>query len=543
MSLLLVISLGDREIRHPLAPGRLTIGRAHECDVVVDDPSVSRQHAELAVADGGGGVTIRDLGSRNGTWVNDRRVAVATAWAPGDEARVAGIRLQLLAGESRGLDWAADATNVFASAELSWREITEEGGEAAALPARLFGVMVEAGELLAQSHSVDDLFAGILELVAANFDPERSVLLLREPDQAEPVVRASRSRASQSTAPMALSRTMIQRVISGRASLLTTDAQIDPRFRGHESVVMQRVRSAMAAPLFDNEGVIGLLYADTSERGRVYSRDELRAFTIMANLVAVKITQTRLAESEKEKRRLTSELQAARDIIDRILPAEPAAPPGWDLCVRLQPCSEVGGDFYDVRHLPDGRWALILGDVAGKGLGAALLASSVVAMLDVLLDEPGDLHAVMARLSRRVWHSAGPTRYATLFLGLLDPVQGRLVYVNAGHVPPLLVRAEGALEAVKSTGPPAGLLDGAAYQTGELQLAPGDSLAAFSDGVTEAWNAEEDDYGDDRLRALLGRARGRSAAAVVDAVTEDLAGFLAGVPLSDDLTLLVLRRP
>ena len=542
MRLVFTGRLGEREIRRALTPGCHTIGRSEACELHLPDPSISRRHAEITVPVGEGPPTISDLGSRNGTLVNGTRVTGDAPLAAGDVVLVAGIAFAIAAAEAAAppLQF-ADGTRIFSSAELTWNDIEQEAEDGR--DNRLFQVLAAAGELLAQPRPLDELFDAILDLVEKTFSPERTLLLLREPGRPDPVVRASRARGGRDPRQVVLSRTMVERVLTERASLLTTDAQVDPRFTGHESVIMQRVRSAMASPLFDNAEVIGLLYADGTDPGRPYAPDELRAFTILANLIAVKITQARLEEVEREKRRLSSELLTARGIIERVLPGELPTLPGWDLCVRLQPCHEVGGDLYDVRRLEDGRLALVVGDVSGKGLGAALLASNALSVLRVLLEEPRDMPAVMARLNRQVFNSTDTTRFATMFVGLLDPVEGRLDYVNAGHTPPIVVRAAGDAEDLPPTGPPIGLLEDLPFRAGTAQLAAGDLLAVCSDGIPEAWNSEDEDYGDARLHAVLRRERGApSAADVVAGAFADIAAFVAGAPVADDIVLLVVRR-
>jgi hypothetical protein len=211
-------------------------------------------------------------------------------------------------------------------------------------------------------------------------------------------VRASRVRAGSGRGDgLVLSTTMVRQVLDDGVSLLTTDAQRDPRFSQHESVILQGTRAAMAAPLFDNQRIIGLLYADTTDPSSLYGPDDLRAFTVLANLIAVKMTQARLTEAEEEKRRLTRELAAAREILGHILPEQVEGVGDYGISVAYEPCTEVGGDLYDVRHLDDGRSVILAGDVAGKGLGAAILVSSIVPTAQVLLGDGRDLVVGNAR--------------------------------------------------------------------------------------------------------------------------------------------------
>jgi serine phosphatase RsbU (regulator of sigma subunit) len=402
-------------------------------------------------------------------------------------------------------------------------------------------VVISAGELLATPRPLAELFEAILDQVQAAFAPQRCLLLLREEEKGELVVKASWPR-DQDTGRLVFSRTLVNQVLSDRSSLLTADAQNDPRFAAQESVIMQGLRSAMAAPLFDSEKVIGLLYADIADLGRFYTRSELQAFTLLANLVAVKITQARLEQAERERAHMAHEIEAAQDIMQRLLPESPPAVAGYDVCAWLQSCLEVGGDLYDVREAADNRVLLMLGDVAGKGLGAALLVANLAPAVQLLTEESSDPLLIVQRLNRRLFACTDTVRFATLFLGLLDPPTGELAYVNAAHLPPLVIAGDGSVRELPPAGLPVGAFEDGKHQAGRVMLARGDLLAIFSDGIPEAMDSDEEFYGMARLRDLLVRERDGSAGEIIETVRDDLTAFLAGQQLSDDVTLLVLRR-
>jgi serine phosphatase RsbU (regulator of sigma subunit) len=335
---------------------------------------------------------------------------------------------------------------------------------------------------------------------------------------------------------------MVQKVLEQRSGLLTSDAQQDPRFQQQQSIVQQGIRSAMAAPLFDNENVIGILYADTTDPAFWYNRDELRTFTALANLIGVKITQARLAEAEEERRRLAREVQSAKDILAYILPTDLGCAVGYEMGTYHEPCLEVGGDLYDVKCLDDGRVLFLAGDVAGKGLGAALLVSNIMPIVSVLIDDSKDLTQLATRLNRQIFLSTDPIHYATLFLGILEPETGRVEYVNAGHNPPYLLTPDGDIEEIAATGTPIGMLEAAPFSSAELTIQPGGFLFCFSDGIPEAQNADGDFYEEGRLRDVLGRERDRSAEEIVAAVRTSLSGFVGDASPTDDITMLLLKR-
>jgi sigma-B regulation protein RsbU (phosphoserine phosphatase) len=546
------------EIEHPLQEGRTVLGRSRECDLQLSSATVSRRHAEIEVS--GDVVTVRDLGSHNGTLVNGQQIAEPTELTAGDMLELAGHSFQLLrvadtptapepvqpATTAQTMlstePLLSDQTTIHEDAELSWNEARAEEGERKDRLIRLFPVLAEAGDLLSRGASPEELFEPILDLVETALRPERSFVLLREEGDQELKVKAARLRGNRSHERMILSSTLVGRVIERRSSFLIGDARQDPHLQAQHSIVMQGIRSAMAVPLFDNQEVIGLLYADSSDPTCCYTKDELRAFTLLANVVAVAISNAHYRALEEEKRRLDMQLDTARTILERILPAELPACPGYDLHARLEPCFEVGGDLFDVRCLGEERLALLLGDVTGKGLGSALLVTQILSAARLLIEEDDAPARLMARLSDQLFSSTDHMRFATLFLGLLEPRSGRLTYVNGGHNSPLLLTRTGELVRLGGTGLPVGAFPGVDYEQREAALSSGDLLVLYSDGVTEALDHLEQEYGEERLESVLRRHRDDSAERIIGQLLEDLDAFRGEAMVMDDITVLAVKR-
>ncbi len=541
MPLALVGTINDRTISYALKEGTIAIGRSAESDLRLEHPSVSRRHAEVVVdADG---IRISDLGSRNGTLVNGTKITAPTEIDEGDVIKLSDVSLRLVGAQPAAQTIFSDDDSSVASSSISVDEMYALGVPRTDDESHhLFRILADAGELLATARPLQDLYPAVLDLVERTVSSERTLLLLIEEEGAEPVPVASRLKPGTDDRGLVLSKTMVGQAINERTALLTTDAQQDPRFQAQQSVVSQRISSAMAAPLFDNENVIGLLYADTTDPASWYTKDELRTFTALANLIAVKITQARLAALEEERRRMEQELMMAKDILSHILPKSCQAVAGYEVCAFHEPCREVGGDLYDVRKLSDGRYLLLTGDVAGKGLPAALLVSNIMPIVQLLTDEPPDLSEVAAKLNRQIWRATDPVHYATLFIGILDPDSGRLDYVNAGHNPPYLISAEGKHEEIAATGLPIGMIEETVYSAGSIDIGAGGLIAVFSDGIPEAQNAEDEFYGEERLLELLRRDRGLPAEAIIEGLKTDVDSFVKDCPPSDDVTILLVRR-
>ena len=539
MSFTLVGTIEGREIRHEVAQGVLVIGRGADAGLRLPVASVSRRHAEIHRE--GERVVVEDCGSRNGTRVNGQPVAGRTVLQAGDRLDIAGTVLRVEGAHPVDLTCYNESATLVPQEEISWEEVRSQRERKRDRQSRLFQILADAGELIANPREPEEMYEPILDLVDTALEPERAFILLLEEGQADPVIVASRIQGSREGDSLALSRTMVARVLQHRTSFLTTDPINDPDLDGAMSMVSQSIRTAVAAPLFDNEEVIGLLYADDTRSKRI-SRDELRAFTMLANGIAVAITHARFHALEQEKRRQDAQLATASEILDHILPSNLPSVPGWELTASLEPCYEVGGDLYDARLLPDGRLAFFVGDVVGKGLGAALLVSQVLSLARFMIGEQWEPGPLMTRLNREIFLTTDFVRFTTAFLGYLEPDSGRVACVNAGHNPPILVRADGSLETCATGSLPIGVLEDTAHEPKEMVMGAGDILALFSDGIPETVNEADEEYGEDRFGRIVAENREAPLEAIVEAVLTDLAAFRGEAEVGDDVTLVLLRR-
>ena len=239
---------------------------------------------------------------------------------------------------------------------------------------------------------------------------------------------------------------------------------------------------------------------------------------------------------------LKNDLEIAREIQKAMLPPGRFRAPGADVAGLSRPANTVGGDFYEILPLGDGRLVTAVGDVAGKGSPAALLMALLLAMMRTLVDERLEPAALMARLNVQVCRQAPGNRFITLFYSVFDMSTGELTYVNAGHTPPLVLRADGSADRLHDGGVALGLFDESQYQTGRASLRPDDLLAIYSDGITEAESPGGQAFDERGLEDVLRVERGNNVAAIGAAVVRAVELHTADVRLADDLTLLLLRR-
>ena len=276
------------------------------------------------------------------------------------------------------------------------------------------------------------------------------------------------------------------RVLKEKSSILVRDAQLDDAFKGRMSIVEQKVHTMMAVPLETKQRIIGLIYVDSPFVLREFTKDDLSLLTVMANVAAIRIENVRLAEVEQAERIMKRDLSQAAEIQGRMLPDTRRVVPGADLAGFNAACRTVGGDYYDFFPYADGRVGLALGDVSGKGMPASLMMMALHARVQVLAEDPGDLAAFMTRLNKATCANCPSNRFITFFFCVLNTATGELTFANAGHNPPIVVRASGEAQMLEGGGPVLGILPVAPYSEQRERLGPGDLLVLYSDGVTEA---------------------------------------------------------
>jgi sigma-B regulation protein RsbU (phosphoserine phosphatase) len=301
----------------------------------------------------------------------------------------------------------------------------------------------------------------------------------------------------------------------------------------------------LCVPIEADDKRLGLLVvADKESRTGVgpFSEADRRMLGLFANQAAIALENARLHLQALEKERLERELDLAADIQRQLLPKHLPDVAGFEFAGWSRPARHVGGDYYDVRRVEDGGVHLVLGDVSGKGMPAALLVSTLHSAMRLLAGSrpfDGDL---FASLNQHIVSSSASNKFITMTAAKLDPETGVVDYVNAGHNPPLLVRRAGAVEELPAGGLPLGIFASALYRVGRVELEAGDLLCIYSDGITECEAPAGEEFGDLRLKGLLREATGKPLTEVVEQLDRAVVGFAAGGPQGDDQTVVLLRR-
>ncbi len=539
----LLVQCPDGQMRTvPLAGERLSVGRSSAAELCFpEDAGLSRQH--FVFESDGDEWTVHDLGSKNGTFVNNIPLKARLTLKPGDRI-TAGHLVVVYAPTSQNAEdgvvvfeggpSSPSTSTVVTSLEGALSNQTMAFERAGAKTSAPMQALIRAGQELSENRPLDDLFSTILGLAIEAVNAQRAVLLLQEGDALVPKAHKGEG--------FRISTAVRDKVMKERCSVLVRDAQVDSEFKGSKTIVEQRVHSMMAAPLQTKDRIIGLIYVDSPFVLREFQKDDLDLLTVMANVAAIRIENARLAEVEAAERIMKRDLSQAAEIQQGMLPVQAPHVRGADLAGYNAACRTVGGDYYGFFQYSDERVALALGDVSGKGMPASLLMMALHARVQVLAEDPGDLGEFMMRLNKATCANCPSNRFITFFFCVLDAASGELKFANAGHNPPIVLRASGEAEMLEGGGPVLGILAIAPYSQAAARLEPGDMLVLYSDGVTEATNSEYEEYGEERFIEVLRQNRDQPAEEIVAAVTRSLAEFTGSAPQADDITLVVARR-
>ncbi len=525
------------------------IGRSPRAGMSIPDRSLSRLHARLFHS--GESWFVEDLGSRNGTFVNQVRVEGSSLVDFGDALTLGSSRVVMV---DPGATTPPDTNEIeLSSGHTVFRSAVDllESGTVSTVPPgeekAAQGAAVERLRLLNEVHhalgrSVEqqELLELILDRVFDLLQPEEGAIFLRQGESG--YLRAA-ARATGKDAHGLVSQSLFREVVEKRQAALVLDARSDERFNQAQSLVLSGLRSILAAPLLDGDRALGMIVLGSSHGIRAFGEDDMELLVTLASVAAMRISNIRLAEEAAERRRLEQEVALGRRIQMALIPDELPQIEGWELHAENLPSRGVSGDIYSIFRREDGETLVVLvADVSGKGIAAALLTASLEALAAGPLDAGMPLDDTCRQVSRLLYARTPSERYATAFIAEINLSTGMVSYVNGGHNPGLVLRLGGEAELLEIGGVPLGLLPGVAYQTGTVELRPRDVLMIYTDGLTEAANQNENDYGEDRLRRVSLKHRLEPLDEFADAVERDLEDFVEGVPFSDDRTLVLVRR-
>ncbi len=523
-----------------IIPPRFTIGRSSSNDLVLTQMSISRAQAEVLVQDGV--FTMRDLGSKHGTFLNGTRIE-ETKLNNGDRIQLGGLQ---------------GPTLTFHQGDLlqSLLGLSESKPEVSSISVRGFreiGMLLATLRALSSIPLLDDLLALVVDTAIELTGAERGFIMLKD-ESDNLTFRCARNNYKRPLdgASFQTSRRVPDEAFKTGKRVVINDLDFGDNPDDHSSTRRLGLRSIFCVPLrylaFHESGnlsgigrmeTIGVLYVDSQNIGAGLSNTQFDALETLASEAAMAIYNARLYRDSQEKRKMDEELAIAREIQQALLPNPTKILPFVTAYSQNFPCHEVGGDYFDYFDMDGGRLGFALGDVAGKGMAAALLTSMIQGIFSAqtLLDLP--LPAIISNVNRNLVKRGTGNRFVTFFFGILDP-EGNCTYTNAGHNPPFVLGQDGALQELTEGGMVLGLFGSAQYESRSIKLQAGDHVVLYTDGVLEARNTSGDEFGEERLRALLKANCRSSTTEIVSRLQEAIAHFSANAPQHDDITMMVL---
>jgi phosphoserine phosphatase RsbU/P len=535
-----------REVTVSAFPFRM--GRQAGNELTLRDSRVSRQQAQIITV--GDSVVLEDMGSRHGTFVNGQKI-LKHELKPND-------RIDFGIPDSYHIVYLGEAATVAGIVDRIEAPAPEQAGSR---ELHHLGVLLDVARTLGSGLSLEDILTAVVDAAIQVTRTERGVLLMANPaGELEPVVARNAQRSTLPLQELQVSQSIVKRVARSRRELVVSDAgdnvldsgsaAIDQQF----SMVRLSLHTVVAIPIDKlpviemvdatiaarQSELLGVLYLDSQAPSSAFSALDREVLRTLAREAATVVENARLFASARAKILLDHEIEFAKQIQQKLLPKELPNRPDLNVAGTTLACYSVGGDCFDVVPLEGGRNGFFVGDVSGKGIPAALLATLLQGIFFTTASMDISLSGVFSRVNRYLCEHSSDDRYATVFYGVLDK-NGRFDYVNAGHVPPLIRRRSGTIEGLRSDNFPVGMFAEAEYLSASATIAPGEFLVIYSDGVSEAVNVRRELFEEERLRQVMEKFQGSTADELADAIRDAVRAFTQGAPQSDDITILVVQ--
>jgi serine phosphatase RsbU (regulator of sigma subunit)/pSer/pThr/pTyr-binding forkhead associated (FHA) protein len=551
MALVKILKGSNEGSQIELSSERIVLGRNADCHVVLNVPAVSREHAIIRKLQGK--FYIEDNKSRNGTFLNGKEVTTRTQLKDNDRIKICDNVLafhEAVPKTPLPADWKKDeeeplledredSSTVQATLNQTSKQILQDQ------PAQRLAMLLEMGAELGQTFDLTQLLPKIVDRLFAVFhQADRGFVILHEEGKLIPKV--SKARRNDDEGPR-FSRSIVNRVIETGQSILSEDASAGKGVDLSQSIADCKIRSMMCAPLIGRTTPkpFGVIQLDTQDRFKQFTKDDLKLLLAVAGQAAVALENANLHSAIVQRAGLERDLQLARKVQESFLPLKMPQVKAYEFAAKYESAQEVGGDYYDFVPLPQGRVGVMVGDVAGKGVPAALLMAKVSADARFCtLTEP-DMSSMIGKLNENLQEAGRLDRFVTFAAGLLDPAKNEVTFVNAGHIAPLIYRkATGAFEdgtTSDQTGLPLGIVEGIPYDASTVTLGPGDCVLMITDGITESKDRAEIEFHMTGVVKAL-QAGPMNPQAMVDRLLDVVHKHAAGRKPHDDITVVAFGR-
>ncbi len=403
--------------------------------------------------------------------------------------------------------------------------------------------LIEASQLLNSTLELDKLLKVILDLATKNLNATRGTIYLLDQEKKELWSKVLKGRELVEIR-LPLGTGIAGHVAESGATINLKDAWKDKRFfSGFDLRTGFQTKTMLCMPMRNRKGkTIGVFQIINKRRGAFDKEDEL-FLDGFSDHAALAIENAYLHQEMLEKERVEKEIEIAADIQQRLLPKVLPAIPDYEVDAVAIPCKTIGGDYYDIIQVDNDLHLFTVADVSGKGIPASLLVSTLHASLHAYIQTSLSLEELVKQLNIIIYKNTPTDRYITFFLALLNTRRHTLMYINAGHNFPYLVNQHNrSFSTLALGGLPLGMFENSEYQVGTIQVEPGDSIVFYTDGVTEAMNVRDEEFGEARFQQSIGDHVGRPTAEFQSHIVSDVQKFVGTQPSSDDFTMMVLRR-
>ncbi|EDL59993.1 SpoIIE family protein phosphatase [Gimesia maris] len=554
----LVMLQAGQAVSYSLTGSEMVLGRHPDCQIQLDSNMVSRRHAQVVGA--GDEFFVEDLGSGNGTFVNGKKIEGRTRLAHEDRLKVGPILFRFESDEKQ--EPKRSGVTIDSSFDIGFSNDDEDGDAGATIMGAVSGVggfggldirpeaklkaMIEISRSLAGTVDLEKLLPQILTTLFHIFPAaDRGCILLRDENNGEMVPRAFKHRRDGEDATVKLSRTIVKKVLEEKTGILSADAASDAQFDASESISNLSIRSMMCVPMLGlAEEPIGVINIDTQNPVQQFQEEDLDLLMSVAGQAALSYESARLMSSFMEKQKQDNEMNIARGVQQGLLPSSVPDVEGYEFFASYDSAQAVGGDYYDIFELPDDMIGLSFGDVAGKGVPGAMIMARMSSCVQNTLRFVHEVGPAVDAINDHMCDSAVEGRFVTYVLVVLDTNKHRLSLVNAGHMSPMILKPDGTLDEFpeESIGVPIGVMEGFPFEVVERDLAPGEIVVLFTDGVDEAMNPEGELYTLDRMREFIKNNRDKNAAELGQALLADVRRHANGRPQNDDITIMTFGR-
>jgi phosphoserine phosphatase RsbU/P len=553
----LVLLQEGQAVPHELTGDEAVLGRHPECTIQLNSNMVSRKHARL-FRDGDHWL-VEDMGSGNGTFLNGKKIEGPTKLGHQDRIKLGPLLMRFESeggtappksnhgGEmtiGMGIDLSDNETEP--STVLGSAEPVSGFGKLEVRPeAKLKGVL-EISQSLAGTVDLDALLPKILDTLFNIFPHADRACILFQDGAGNMIPKTVKHRRASDDENVKVSRTILKKVLTDKTGILSADAVNDARFEASESISSLTIRSMMCVPMLSLSGEpMGAIHIDTQNPFNQFKAEDLDLLIAVAGQAAMSYESAQLMVTALEKQKQDREMDIAMNVQRALLPTDLPQAAGWEFYASYDSAQAVGGDYYDVLSVSKGtKICVAFGDVAGKGVPASLVMSRLSSVVQNVTAFVADMAEAAGRINNQMCAKAVEGRFVTFVLGLIDIKSGKMSIVNAGHMPVMIRKTDGTIEEVgeESVGIPLGVMEDFPYDVVEYQMLPGETAVIYTDGVSEAMNADGDLYGIERLRQLVQKSQAGAAEELGKTILADVRKHANGRPQNDDITMMVFGR-